>query len=84
MLRRSVFRLAVLSAHLDSTSTAAPETCGVAIEVPLRKAKLPPMVVERTSTPGAPRCTLEGPTFEKNASESVLSVAATATTLGAL
>ncbi len=38
LLRRSVFRLAVLSAHLDSTSRAAPETCGVAMDVPLRYA----------------------------------------------
>ena len=36
LLRRSVFRLAVLSEHLDSTSRAAPETCGVAMEVPLK------------------------------------------------
>src|SRR5262249_33812740 len=34
-LRMVVFNCAVVSAQLDSTSAAAPETCGVAIDVPL-------------------------------------------------
>src|SRR5262249_55112215 len=49
LLRRFAFRLAVLSAHLEGASAAAPETCGVAIEVPLKKAK-PPIADGREDT----------------------------------
>jgi hypothetical protein len=42
------------------------------------------MMLERTFTPGAPRCTLAAPTLEKLARASVLSVAATATMFGVL
>src|SRR5262249_8261203 len=41
----------------DRTSAAAPDTCGVAIEVPLRKRYVSPGNVESTCTPGAPRWT---------------------------
>ena len=35
-LKRLASRSAVFSAQLESTSAAAPETCGAAIDVPLR------------------------------------------------
>src|SRR5262244_3122487 len=41
LFMRFAFKLAVLNEHLESTSAAAPETCGVAIEVPLKTAKPP-------------------------------------------
>src|SRR5213080_3002208 len=50
-------RFAVDSAHRDSSSAAAPDTCGVAIDVPLIVAYPPPAMVERMPTPGAASCT---------------------------
>ena len=38
LFMRFAFSSAVVSEHLESTSAAAPETCGVAIEVPLKMA----------------------------------------------
>ena len=35
LLRRRVFSAAVPIGHAESTSAAAPDTCGVAIDVPL-------------------------------------------------
>src|SRR5688500_18579939 len=55
------FSASVSMSHADSTSAAAPETCGVAIDVPLRKLYVPPVIVERMSTPGAARCTDSAP-----------------------
>src|SRR5437867_13087914 len=46
---------AVLAVQRESTSAAAPDTCGVAIEVPLKYAYDAPGIVESTWTPGAPR-----------------------------
>src|SRR5262245_63877701 len=36
LLRIAAFNCVVFRLHADSTSTADPDTCGVAIEVPLR------------------------------------------------
>jgi hypothetical protein len=36
LLMRVVFNATVSSAHFDRISAAAPDTCGVAIEVPLK------------------------------------------------
>ena len=37
----------------ESSRATAPETCGVAIEVPLKAAHWPPGTAETTATPGA-------------------------------
>jgi hypothetical protein len=37
LLSRLLFSSAVSSGQTDNTSAAAPETCGVAIDVPLKK-----------------------------------------------
>src|SRR5258708_3567494 len=50
----------VLREHWERTSAAAPATCGVAIEVPLRDA-YPPWYVDTIPTPGAARATDVGP-----------------------
>src|SRR5262245_34010885 len=84
LFMRFAFRLAVLREHLDSTKAAAPETCGVAIEVPLKMEKPPLRTVERMAVPGAPRSTVVAPKFEKEDFASRLSVDATASTFGAL
>jgi hypothetical protein len=74
----------VLNEQLESTSAAAPATCGVAIEVPLKVAKPPLRTVEKMAVPGAPMSTLVAPKLEKEDLLSRLSVAATANTFGAL
>jgi hypothetical protein len=51
-------------------SAAAPDTCGVAIEVPLSLSNAFPGNVLRMSTPGAARSTVVWPEFEKVASAS--------------
>src|SRR5262245_7841974 len=84
LFMRFAFRLAVLNVHLESTRAAAPETCGVAIEVPLKMEKPPLRTVERMAVPGAPRSTVVAPKLEKEDFASRLSVAATDTTFGAL
>src|ERR1051325_3849613 len=43
------------------TSAATPDTCGVAMDVPLKYEYEEPGTVERTLTPGAPRWTVVGP-----------------------
>src|SRR5439155_17840095 len=58
------------------TRAARPETCGAAIEVPLKDAYEPVYSEERMSTPGAATSTA-GPQFENEARLSALSVAAT-------
>src|SRR3954451_11706486 len=74
-----------------STRAATPATCGVAIEVPLRKAQWLSPVLTRlpaggvidagqvlaTLTPGAARSTVCTPKFENETSPSVLVLAAT-------
>ena len=80
---RSAFRpAAVACGNAALASAAAPDTCGVAIEVPSRT--LYPLAgqVERIEAPGAARSTVARPTFENQARASRLSVAATETTLG--
>src|SRR5262245_24412291 len=84
LFMRFAFRAAVFRLHLESTSAAAPATCGVAIEVPLKLAKPPLRTVETMAVPGAPRSTLVAPKLEKEDLLSLLSVAATANTFGAL
>src|SRR5262245_2014789 len=84
LFMRFAFRLAVLNEHLESTSAAAPETCGVAIDVPLKMEKPPLGTVERMAVPGAPRSTVVAPKLEKEDFASRLSVAATDNTFGAL
>jgi hypothetical protein len=37
LLSKLLFRAAVSSEQTDNTSAAAPETCGVAMDVPLKK-----------------------------------------------
>ena len=49
---RFAFRLAVLRLQLESTSAAAPATCGVAIEVPLKMEKPPLRTVEKDGRAG--------------------------------
>src|SRR5262245_632989 len=49
------FSSGVSSWQTDRTSAAAPDTCGVAIDVPLNDSYVFPMVVERMLSPGAPR-----------------------------
>ena len=49
------FRAAVVRLQADNTNIAAPETCGVAMEVPLREAYEELGQVERIPTPGAPK-----------------------------
>src|SRR5437879_1969594 len=61
LLRRVLLSCAVLRLHLESTSAAAPETCGVAMEVPLRYSYALLSVVDSTSTPGAPKWTEVAP-----------------------
>ena len=61
VLSSVLFSSAVSSVQRESTSAAAPETCGVAIDVPLEKLYVLPMVVDRMSTPGAPRSTEAAP-----------------------
>src|SRR5436190_495167 len=58
------------------TGAASPETCGAAIDVPLRVSYPPTKSVERMSTPGAATSTCR-PKSEKDARASPLSVAAT-------
>src|SRR5262245_29901811 len=84
LFMRFAFSWAVLNVRLDSTNAAAPETCGVAIEVPLKKAKPPLRTVERMLVPGAPRSTVVAPKLEKEDFASRLSVAATDNTFVAL
>src|SRR5262245_9240301 len=84
LLMRFAFKSAVLNEHLESTSAAAPETCGVAIDVPLKMEKPPLRTVERMAVPGAPRSTIVAPKLEKEDFASRLSVAATDNTFGAL
>src|SRR5262249_29569842 len=83
LVMRFAFKLAVLNEHLESTSAAAPETCGVVIEVPLKTAKPALGTVERMLVPGAPRSTVVAPKLEKDDFASRLSVAATDNTFGA-
>src|SRR5438094_3589418 len=52
---------AVLAVQRESTSAAAPDTWGVAIDVPLKYAYVAPGIVESTCTPGAPRWTVAAP-----------------------
>ena len=61
VLSSASFNAAVSSAQCESTSAAAPATCGVAMDVPLKKAYVFPIVVERMSNPGAPRWTDAAP-----------------------
>src|SRR5262245_13909492 len=84
LFMRFALRAAVFRVHLESTSAAAPETCGVAIEVPLKMEKPPLRTVERIAVPGAPRSTIVAPKLEKEDFASRLSVAATDNTFGAL
>src|SRR2546423_13617857 len=55
LLRMVVLRFAVLKAQRERISAAAPETWGVAMDVPLRYVYRPKVMVESTLTPGAPR-----------------------------
>jgi hypothetical protein len=75
---------AVLSEHFESTSIAAPETWGVAMDVPLKYPYALPRRVERMFVPGAPKCTWVELQFENPAKASVLVVAATLMMLGAV
>src|ERR1700688_118105 len=53
--RSAFFRADVLKLQADSTSMAAPDTCGVAMDVPLRLPYCELGQVEMILTPGAPR-----------------------------
>src|SRR2546426_4252120 len=80
----------VSAGNLPMMSAATPATCGVAIEVPESSAyplgsqseQAPLGTVESVLTPGAPRSTVVGPKFEKDARLSLWSVAATAMMYG--
>src|SRR5258708_1881920 len=78
------FSAAVLRVQADNSNNAAPETCGVAMDVPLRFPKVPLGSVEIMFVPGAPRCTVVCPKLENKANPSVLVVAATETMFGAV
>jgi len=69
---------------LAMRSVAAPVTWGVAMEVPSKTLYVLFGVVERIPTPGAERSTVTKPKFEKEASASLWSVAATDMILGRL
>lgn len=62
---------------LANSSAAAPETCGVAIDVPDFRPYEVPRTVERMEDPGAPRSTEVSPQFEKLERVSELVVEAT-------
>ena len=53
LLRSVALSVAVSSAHFARMSAADPDTCGVAIDVPLKYRYVLPMVVDRMLTPGA-------------------------------
>ena len=57
----AALRTAVVAGHWASTRAAAPDTCGVAIDVPLKNAYPLFGTVDKTATPGAPRCTEAAP-----------------------
>ena len=63
-------------------SAATPATCGVAIEVPLKRVYVLKGVVLRMLRPGAPIVTVRAPKSEKKASCSKRLVAATEMTFG--
>jgi hypothetical protein len=58
---RVFFSAAVLRVQTDNSNNAAPETCGVAMDVPLKVPYDELGRVEIMFTPGAPRCTVVGP-----------------------
>ncbi len=66
----------------DLKSPATPETRGAAADVPLTKSYPPPAFVESMRTPGAAIVARSAPQFEKGASASDSSVAATETRFG--
>ena len=68
----------------DRTNPAAPDTIGVAIDVPDCMMYEKSARVEAISVPGAPRCTLVAPKFEEKLSASLLSVEATEIIFAAL
>ena len=57
----SALSSAVVAAHIDSTSMAAPDTCGVAIDVPCSVPYALFGIVEWMALPGAARWTDEAP-----------------------
>src|SRR6266576_801944 len=61
LFNRLFLSAAVSSAQLERTSAAAPETCGAAIDVPLRYWYVLPGNVDRIFTPGAARWTDAAP-----------------------
>src|ERR1051326_6471532 len=61
LFKIAAFRSCVFSPHAERMSIAAPDTCGVAIDVPLAPPYPPPGTVEPMLLPGAPRSTLIGP-----------------------
>ncbi len=82
--RRSLSSATVSPGSLLSSTAAAPATWGVAIDVPLKNPYPSSGRVLRIFTPGAASSTELTPKFEKKASRSSSSVAATATILSRL
>ena len=80
----SLTRSVVIVGSSDSSSAAAPATCGVAIDVPLRVsvALSSSSLAAKTLTPG-PRMSTHGPKFDHWASVSVMLVAPTVIARGA-
>src|SRR5690242_8666165 len=78
------FKPAAVKLHRDKSNAAEPATCGAACDVPLKVPYVLLRSVLKMILPGAPRCTVLLPQFEKKASASRLSVATTEIIPGSL
>src|SRR5215471_9127035 len=77
LARIAAFSCDIVSSHVASIRAAAPDTCGAAIDVPTPLPYEFPGSVDGMLLPGAPMSTVFAPKFEKDASPSFSSVAAT-------